>query len=36
MLPRVLRGQTGQFTAALGAASMPMFEVMTPKLDTNL
>lgn len=35
-LPRVLRGQTGQFTAALGAASLPMFEVMTPKLDTSL
>ncbi|MDT4863180.1 hypothetical protein FQZ97_978740 [compost metagenome] len=35
-LSRVLRGQTGQFTAALGAASLPMFEVMTPKLDTSL
>lgn len=35
-LARVLRGQTGQFTAALGAASLPMFEVMTPKLDTSL
>lgn len=35
-IPRVLRGQTGQFTAALGAASLPMFEVMTPKLDTSL
>lgn len=34
-LPRVIRGQTGQFTAALGAASLPMFEAMTPKLDTN-
>lgn len=35
-LARVLRGQTGQFTAALGAASLPMFEVMTPKLDMSL
>lgn len=35
-LPRVLRGQTGLFTAALGAASLPMFEVMTPKLDVSL
>lgn len=35
-LPRVMRGQTGQFTAALGAASLPMFEVMTPKLDTSI
>lgn len=34
-LPRVIRGQTGQFTAALGAAALPMFEAMTPKLDTN-
>ena len=33
-LPRVLRGQTGQFTAALGAAALPLFEVVTPKLDT--
>lgn len=35
-IPRVLKGQTGQFTAALGAASLPMFEVMTPKLETSL
>lgn len=33
-LPRVLRGQTGQYTAALGAASLPLFEVITPKMDT--
>ena len=33
-LPRVLRGHTGQFTAALGAAALPLFEAMTPKLDT--
>ena len=36
ILPRTMRGQTGQFTAALGAAALPMFEVMTPKLDTNI
>lgn len=34
-LPRVLRGQTGQFTAALGAAALPLFEVVTPKLETS-
>jgi predicted NBD/HSP70 family sugar kinase len=33
-LPRVLRGQTGQFTAALGAAALPLFDVLTPRLDT--
>ncbi|MDR0252258.1 MAG: ROK family protein [Brucellaceae bacterium] len=33
-LPRVIRGHTGQFTAALGAAALPLFEAMTPKLDT--
>ncbi|GAA4130839.1 ROK family protein [Aminobacter aganoensis] len=33
-LPRVLRGQTGQYTAALGAAALPLFEVVTPKLET--
>ncbi|KKX33185.1 ROK family protein [Rhizobium sp. LC145] len=35
-LPRVLRGQTGQLTAALGAASLPLFHVVTPKLETSL
>lgn len=34
-LPRVQRGQTGQLTAALGAAALPLFEVVTPKLDTS-
>lgn len=30
--PRVMRGQTGQLTAALGAAALPMFETITPRL----
>jgi predicted NBD/HSP70 family sugar kinase len=34
-LPRVLRGQTGQYTAALGAAALPLFEAVTPKLQTS-
>jgi predicted NBD/HSP70 family sugar kinase len=34
-LPRVLRGQTGQLTAALGAAALPLLETVTPKLDTS-
>ncbi|TCV68025.1 ROK family protein [Neorhizobium sp. S3-V5DH] len=34
-LPRVLRGQTGQLTAALGAAALPLFDVVTPKLETS-
>lgn len=34
VMPRVILGATGQFTAALGAAALPLFEVMTPKLDT--
>lgn len=33
-VPRVVRGQTGQLTAALGAASLPVFDTLTPKLDT--
>ena len=33
-LPRVIRGQTGQYTAALGAAALPLFEAVTPKLET--
>lgn len=33
--PRVMRGQTGQFTAALGAAALPLFEILTPKLETS-
>jgi predicted NBD/HSP70 family sugar kinase len=35
-LPRVLRGQTGQLTAALGAAALPLFDMVTPKLETSL
>lgn len=30
--PRVVRGQTGQMTAALGAAALPLFETVTPRL----
>lgn len=30
--PRVIRGQTGQLTAALGAAALPMLETITPRL----
>jgi predicted NBD/HSP70 family sugar kinase len=30
--PRVCRGQTGQLTAALGAAALPLFETVTPRL----
>jgi len=33
--PRVTRGQTGQLTAALGAASLPLFEAMIPQLDLS-
>ncbi|GGK41319.1 ROK family protein [Salinarimonas ramus] len=33
-MPRVVRGQTGQLTAALGAASLPVLDTLTPKLDT--
>jgi predicted NBD/HSP70 family sugar kinase len=32
-MPRVVRGQTGQLTAALGAAALPLLETVTPKLD---
>lgn len=34
-LPRVTRGQTGQYTAALGAAALPLFDIITPKLETS-
>jgi predicted NBD/HSP70 family sugar kinase len=34
-LARVSRGQTGQLTAALGAAALPLFEAVTPKLDIS-
>lgn len=30
--PRVMRGQTGQLTAALGAAALPLLETVTPRL----
>ncbi len=32
-LPRVQRGQTGQASAALGAAALPFFNAITPRLD---
>jgi predicted NBD/HSP70 family sugar kinase len=31
---RLIHGRTGRFTAALGAASLPLLEAMTPRLDT--
>ncbi|MCG7393705.1 ROK family protein [Microvirga sp. ACRRW] len=31
---RLIHGRTGQFTAALGAAALPLLETMTPRLDT--
>jgi predicted NBD/HSP70 family sugar kinase len=30
--PRLMRGQTGQLTAALGAAALPLLETITPRL----
>lgn len=30
--PRVLRGQTGQMTAALGAAALPLLDTVSPRL----
>ena len=33
-IPRLQRGATGQLTAALGAAALPLLEELTPKLDT--
>jgi predicted NBD/HSP70 family sugar kinase len=35
-LPRVMRGKTGQLTAALGAAALPLFDMVTPKLEISL
>ncbi|MBP2551616.1 putative NBD/HSP70 family sugar kinase [Neorhizobium galegae] len=35
-LPRVMRGKTGQLTAALGAAALPLFDMVTPKLELSL
>ncbi|MFD1911231.1 ROK family transcriptional regulator [Halodurantibacterium flavum] len=34
-VPRVIRGRTGQMTAALGAAALPFSEALTPRLDTG-
>ena len=33
--PRFQRGQTGRLTAALGAASLPLFDLTTPRLDLS-
>ena len=35
-LPRVIRGRTGQRIAALGAAALPFFDSIIPRLDTGL
>ncbi|MBD8065197.1 ROK family protein [Devosia sp. PTR5] len=32
-LPRVIRGQTGQLTAALGAAALPLLDTVSPHLS---
>jgi predicted NBD/HSP70 family sugar kinase len=32
-VPRLQRGATGRLTAALGAAALPLFDTMAPKLD---
>ena len=34
-LPRVIRGRTGQMIAALGAAALPFFNSIIPRLDTG-
>ena len=34
-LPRIMRGQSGKYTAALGAAALPLFDILTPKLETS-
>ncbi len=34
-LPRVIRGRTGQTIAALGAAALPFFDTIIPRLDTG-
>lgn len=33
-LPRVIRGQTGRLTAALGAAALPLLDTVSPHLST--
>jgi len=35
-LPRVMTGKSGQLTAALGGAALPLFDIVTPKLETSL
>jgi len=34
-MPRVLRGQTGQLTAALGAAALPLLDTVSPHLSVG-
>jgi len=34
-MPRVLRGQTGQLTAALGAAALPLLDTVSPHLNVG-
>ncbi|GGL77298.1 ROK family transcriptional regulator [Wenxinia marina] len=34
-LPRVIRGQSGTFAAAIGAAALPMHEAVTPRLELS-
>lgn len=34
-LPRVIRGRTGHWIAALGAAALPFFDSIIPRLDTG-
>lgn len=34
-LPRALAGRSGQYTAALGAAALPLLDVLTPRLETS-
>jgi len=35
VLPRVIRGQTGQLTAALGAAALPLLDTVSPHLSVS-
>ncbi|WP_244526394.1 ROK family transcriptional regulator [Wenxinia saemankumensis] len=34
-LPRVMRGQSGVFAAAIGAAALPMHDAITPRLELS-
>lgn len=35
LVPRVIRGQTGQLTAALGAAALPLLDTVSPHLSVG-